>query len=90
VTFFRVSFVFYGDRASGSQLVWFENPGMKEITPSWRVHIIHEGTEDISIRIHNMKLPDGTVTPVVFSAGFWRLEITLLFQLFNQGTMDFY
>uniref|UniRef100_H2Z740 VCBS repeat-containing protein n=1 Tax=Ciona savignyi TaxID=51511 RepID=H2Z740_CIOSA len=66
-----------GAAAEESQLVWFENPGLTYATPSWELHVLHEGTEDIAFRIHDLPLADGTTTPVIISAGFWSFELGL-------------
>ncbi|XP_002124593.3 uncharacterized protein LOC100177500 [Ciona intestinalis] len=66
-----------GAAAEASQLVWFENPGFKYLTPSWQLHVLHEGTEDVAFRIHHMTLPGGSTTPVIISAGFWSFELGL-------------
>ncbi|CAK8697334.1 unnamed protein product [Clavelina lepadiformis] len=72
-----------GAVATESQLVWLKNPGLKQLTSSWKLHVIHEGTEDIAFRIHNLPLEDGTMTPVVISAGFWSNEFGLTWSATN-------
>lgn len=78
----------YGDcaTAGNSQLLWLENPGNKEISSNWEVHILHEHLADVAFRIQEMPTPDGGKTDVILTSGFWSFSLGLTWSSTNDWT----
>jgi len=64
--------IFSEAAANASQLVWFENPKTSQLKPNWEVRVLSEHKEDVYFRVVEIPHPDGGMSTVIISSGFYR------------------